>query len=66
MLLKRSLLSNLTSQESLISSSENKGKGPIAPRGGFGVWPDSGERGQEREELRRTVKEITKGKGDKI
>ena len=55
---------NTISQESLISSSENKGKGPIAPRGGLGVQPDSGERGQEREELLRTVKEITKEKGE--
>ena len=36
----------------------------MAPRGGFGVWPDSGERGREREELLRTVKQITKGKGE--
>ena len=55
---------NTLSQESLISSPENKGKGPIAPRGGFGAWPDSGESGREREELLRTVKEITKGKGE--
>ena len=47
-----------------MSSSKNKGKGPIAPRGGFGVWPDSGERGREREELLKTVKQITKGKGE--
>ena len=32
-------------QESLMSPSENKGKGPIALIGGFGVRPDSGERG---------------------
>ena len=32
--------------------------------GGFGVQPDSGERGQEREELLKTVKEITKGEGE--
>ena len=53
-------------QESLMSPSKNKGKGPIAPIGGFGVWPDSGERGREREELLKTVKEITKGKGEII
>ena len=57
-------MDNTLSQESLISSSENKGKGPTAPRGGFGVRPDSGERGWEREELLKTVKEITKGKGE--
>ena len=34
--------------------------------GGFGVRPDSGERGREREELLKTVKEITKGKGEII
>ena len=28
------------------------------------MQPDSGERGREREELLRTVKEITKGKGE--
>ena len=49
-----------------MSPSKNKGKGPIAPIGGFGVWPDSGERGREREELLKTVKEITKGKGEII
>ena len=32
-------------QESLMSPSKNKGKGPIALIGGFGVWPDSRERG---------------------
>ena len=41
---------NTLGQESLMSSSKNRGKGPIAPIGGFGVWSDSGERGQEREE----------------
>ena len=46
-----------------MSPSKNKGKGPIALIGDFGVWPDSGERGQERDELLKTVKEITKGKG---
>ena len=49
-----------------MSPSKNKGKGPIAPIRGFGVWPDSEERGQEREELLKTVKEITKGKGEII
>ena len=53
-------------QESLMSPSKNKGKGPIALIGGFGVWSDSGDRGQEREELLKTVKEITKGKGEII
>ena len=48
----------------MIPPFENKGKGPIAPRGGFGMQPDSGERGQERKELLRTVKEMTKGKGE--
>ena len=48
-----------------MSTSKNKGKGPIALIGGFGV-PDSGERGREREELLKTVKEITKGKGEII
>ena len=55
---------NTLSQESLIPPSENKGKAPIAPRGGFGVQLDSGERGRKRKELLRTVKEITKGKGE--
>ena len=55
---------NTLGQESLMSSSKNREKGPIALIGGFGVWPDSGERGQEREELLKTVKEITKGKGE--
>ena len=32
-------------QESLMSPSKNKEKGPIALIGGFGVRPDSGERG---------------------
>ena len=53
---------NALGQESLMSPFKNKGKGPIMPIGGFGVQPDSGERGQEREELHKTVKEITKGK----
>ena len=55
---------NTLSQEALIPPFENKEKSPIAPRGGFGMWLDSGERGREREELLRTVKEITKGKGE--
>ena len=55
---------NTSGQESLMSSSKIKGKSPIVLRGGFGVWPDSGERGREREELLKTVKEITKGKGE--
>ena len=49
-----------------MSLSKNRRKGPIALIGGFGVWPDSGERGLEREELLKTVKEITKGKGEII
>ena len=49
-----------------MSPFKNKGKGPVKPIGGFGVQPDSGERGQEREELLKTVKEITKGKGEII
>ena len=57
---------NTLGQESLMSSSKNRGKGAIASIGGFGVWPDSGERGPEREELLKTVKEITKGKGEII
>ena len=36
---------NTLGQASLMSSSKNRGKGPIAPIGGFGVRPDSGERG---------------------
>ena len=48
-----------------MSPSKNKGKGQIAPIGGFGVQPDSGERGRDREEL-LTVKEITKGKWEII
>ena len=55
---------NTLSQEGLIPPFENKEKSPIVPRGGFGIRPDSGERGQEREELLKTVKEITKGKGE--
>ena len=55
---------NTLSQEGLIPPFENKEKSPIASRGGFGIRPDSGERGQEREELLRTVKKITKGKGE--
>ena len=53
-------------QESLMSPFKDKGKGLITLVGGFGVWPDSGERGQQREELLKTVKEITKGKGEII
>ena len=53
---------NTLGQESLMSSSKNKGKSPVAPRGGFGVRPDSEERDREREELLRKVKQITKGK----
>ena len=55
---------NTLSQERLIHPFDNKEKSPIASRGGFGMWPYSGERGQEREELLRTVKEITNGKGE--
>ena len=42
-----------------IGSSKKK-EGPIRPTG-FGVCPDSGERGQEREEALEAVQEITKG-----
>ena len=49
-----------------MSSSKNRGKGPTATIGGFGVWPDSGKRDREREELLKTVKQITKGKGEII
>ena len=55
---------NTLSQEGLKPLFENKEKSPIASREGFGIRPDSGERGQEREELIRTVKKITKGKGE--
>ena len=41
--------------------SSRKREGPIRPTGGFGVCPDSGERGQEREEALKIVQEITKG-----
>ena len=51
-------------QESSVSSTSSKRKGPMAPTRGFGVHPDSEERGQERERLLKTVKEITKVKGD--
>ena len=54
---------NTLGQESVMSPFKNKGKGPITPIGGFSFQPDSGERDQEREELLKTVKEITKGKG---
>ena len=57
---------NALGQESLMSPFKNKGRGPIMPIGGFSVQPDSGERGQEREKLFKTVKEITKGKGEII
>ena len=49
----------------VVSLPNSKRKGPIAPIGGFGVQLDSGERGREREELLKTVKETTKGKGEK-
>ena len=51
-------------REGLIPPFENKEKSPIASRGGFGIRPNSGERGREREELIRTIKKITKGKGE--
>ena len=57
---------NTLSQERLIPPFENKEKSPIALRGGVGMWLDSGERGREREELLRTVKKITKGKGEVV
>ena len=57
---------NALGQESLMSPFKNKGKAPIMTIGGFSVRPDSGERGQEREELLKTVKEITEGKGEII
>ena len=50
----------------MIPPFENKEKSPIALRGGVGMRPDSGERGREREELLRTIKEITKGKGEVV
>ena len=54
----------MSGQESLVSSTNSKRKGPMVLIGGFGVHLDSGERGREREELLKTVKEITKGKGE--
>ena len=39
-------------------------EGCIRPTGGFGVCPDSGERGQEREEALKAIQEITKGNGE--
>ena len=36
---------NTLSQERLIPPFDNKEKSPIAPRGGFGMQLDSGERG---------------------
>ena len=39
---------NTLSQERLIPPFDNKEKSSIAPRGGFGMQPDSGERGTEK------------------
>ena len=44
--------------------SSRKREGPIRPTGGFGVHPDSGERGREREEVLKAIQEITKGNGE--
>ena len=41
-----------------------KKESSIKPKGGFGICPDSGERGQEREEVLNVVQEITKGNGE--
>ena len=41
---KTSKRDNTLDQENLMSSSKNRGKGPIALIGGFSVLPDSGER----------------------
>ena len=57
---------NISPQEREISPSDSKEKSPIVPKGGFGIRSDSEERGQEREELIKTVKKITKGKGETV
>ena len=44
--------------------SSKKREGPIRPTGGFGVCPDSGERGREREEALKAIQEIIKGNGE--
>ena len=36
----------------------------VRPTGGIGVHPDTGERGQEREEALKAIQEITKGNGE--
>ena len=36
---------HMSGQESLVSSTDSKRKGPMVPIGGFSVRPDSGERG---------------------
>ena len=54
-------------KEGFESIRSNKQKGSsIKPKGGFGFHPDSGERGQEREEVLKAVQEITKGSGEKV
>ena len=46
--------------------SSKKRESSIKPIGGFGICPDSGERGQEREEVLKAVQEITKGNEEVI
>ena len=46
--------------------SNKKKEGSIKPKEGLGFWPDSGERGQEREEVLKAVQEITKGSREKV
>ena len=54
------------SKEGFESVRSNKRKeGSIKPKGGFGFYPNSGERGREREEVLKPVQEITKGNGEK-
>ena len=55
---------DISRQERVIPHFDSKEKSLIVPKGGFGIRPDSEERGREREELIRTVKKITKGKGE--
>ena len=60
---KSSKKDSMSGQDNLVSPTSSKRKGPMVLIEGFGVHPDSGERGREWEELIRTVKEI-KGKGE--